>query len=47
MNLPADVEVLPTPEKLKVILNEPSNVKLMAIYIANSLDMRSRLQNSI
>ena len=47
MNLPADFEVLPTPEKLKVILNEPSNIKPTAIYIANSLDMRSRLQNSI
>ena len=47
MNIPTDFEDLPTPDKLKLILNEPSNIKPTAIYVANSLDLRSRLQNSL
>ena len=47
MNIPADVEDLTTPEKLYLVLNESANIKPTAIYIANSLSMRSRLLNSL
>ena len=47
MNIPADFEDLTTPEKLNLVLNESANIKPTAIYIANSLSMRSRLLNSL
>ena len=43
MNIPIHFEDLSTPAKLRLILNEPSDINLTDIYIANSLYLRSRL----
>ena len=45
MTLPSDFSVLPIESKLKVVLNEPSNVKLTSQFITNSFNIRSRILN--
>ena len=43
MTLPPDFDVLPLESKLKVVLNEPYNVKLTSLFITNSFNIRSRI----
>ena len=47
MNVSGDFEDLPTPNKLRLILNESVNIKSTAIYISNSMAIRSRILNSV
>ena len=43
MTLPPDFSILTIESKLKVVLNEPTNVKLTSQFITNSYNIRSRI----
>ena len=45
MNLPENFIYLSTEQKLKIVLNDPANVKPTAIYITNAFNLRSSILN--
>ena len=47
MTLPVDFESLPIDEKLKIVLNEPLNIKATANYIVAAFLERQRILNDM
>ena len=45
MTLPPDFDLMPTDWKLKVVLNDPINVKLTSKFITNAYNKRSKILN--
>ena len=45
MTLPPDFNLLPVEQKLKIVLNDPCNVKATSQFITNAYSIRSKILN--